>query len=153
MSTVIAADAVAFPITDFMNALVELEESVHDDLVVYRWRPLNIQTPAVYNWIPGGPHTQFAVDTEKDMITVLARIAIQHSDSDQEMAMIESYAASFINRIDPALKRIRPLRTQPVKRAWRANFRLVEDRFNDIPYLAAEFPIEIEMMRTVYANS
>lgn len=155
MSTVQAG---VFPLLEAMDAIVEIEEDVHDNLVVYRWRPpgppqLEMGGGAIYNWVPGGPHEIFSVDTWKDFITLQVRVGVRHTDSNDEMRLVELFGSLLVHKLDFALHRIWPMGHPVIKKARRTGFRLVEDTFGDVTVLAVECPVEIEFHRIIPANS
>ena len=146
-----------FPITEMMDRLMDIEENVHEKLVVYRYRPfgppqLESGGGAIYNLFRGGPHEVWSTETWKDRLTVLVRLGIRHTDSNDEMRMVELFGALLVHQIDFALHRMHPL-GPVVKRAHRTGFRMLEDTFGETPVLAVECPIEVEFHRLIPANS
>jgi hypothetical protein len=146
-----------FPLTPIMDALEAVERDVHPDAIVYRWRPnapqLENGVCIIYNQVGETPHRHADIYHEQDDLTILARVGVRHSDVPDEMAMVETFATAFIQKMDPALKRIHPLGTAKVLKASRPSFRMLEDEFNDIPVLAIEFPLVFTIHRLVVPNS
>lgn len=133
-----------------MTNLFELEQNVHTDLRVYRWRPRVPDLPCLWNWIPDAPFEQRDTGRFRDNVTILAQIGIRHTDIDEEMAALEEYADAFRYLVDPALNSHRPLGGQ---RAWRMNMRLLGMDFGAgegaIPVLVVEFPIQVQLDRMI----
>ena len=156
MSIITAPNPIFFPFTEIMNALVQVGKDASDKLIVYRWRPtqpqLEVGTGTLYHMLGDSPHTPADIYHEQDDLLINARIGIRHSDVDDEMAMLELLTSEYINKIDPALKRIRPLGTMAVKKAWRLNMRMLEDDFGGIPVLCMEFPLTFTIHREILPN-
>jgi len=133
-----------------MTHLIALEEKVHDDLHVYRWRPRVPDLPCLWNWIPDAPFEQRDTGRFRDNVTITAQIGIRHSDVDEEMAALEEYADAFRFLIDPALHTIHPL---GAKWAKRQTMRLLGVTFGEgegaIPVLVIEFPILVQLDRMI----
>ena len=138
-----------------MDNLVALEETVHPDLIVYRWRPREFPQldsgGAIYNWIGADTFQVFDVAHWKDIVQIVVRAGIRHTDVNDEMAQIEVYADAFRDVIDGALWRNQPL-GGAAKKGARTGMRLTEDTFNTIPVLAIEFTLEFELLRTIPAR-
>lgn len=129
-----------------MDKLVELEQDVHSDLRVYRYRPRTPDLPCLWNWIQSAPFELMDQQRFRDNITVLTQIGIAHTDVDEEMAKLEEYADAFRTVIDPALHTIRPL---GAKWAKRDDMRMVSVDFGELGVLAVEFPILIQLDRQI----
>jgi len=131
----------------FMSELVALERTVHDDLRVYRWRPIGVpELPALYNWMPTSTFVQKDLARWADNPRVLVRIAIAHSEIDEDMASLEDYADHFRAVTDAEFQHGNPL-NGTCRRAERVGMNTVLDRFNDIDLLCIEFPIQAEIHR------
>jgi len=154
--SVLAANPIVFPFKEVMNALVAIGKDVSERVVVYRWRPVTPQLEngraALYHMIDESPHTPYDIYHEQDDLRINARIGIRHSDVDDEMALLEFFTSEYLNKMDPALKRIRPLGVPAVKKAWRPTMRMLEDEFNGVPVLAMEFPLIFTIHREILAN-
>jgi hypothetical protein len=154
--SVLAANPIVFPFTEIMNSLVTIGKDISERLVVYRWRPVTPQLEtgrgALYHMVDETPHTPYDIYHEQDDLRILARIGIRHSDVDDEMALLEVFTSAYLNKMDPQLKRIRPLGVPAVKKAWRPTMRMLEDEFNGIPVLAMEFPLIFTIHREILAN-
>lgn len=148
------ASPLKFPFTEIMDSLVRVGKEIGEErLIVYRWRPNQIQLESgkgsLYHSIGETPHTPADIYHDQDDLLITARIGMRHSDVEDEMALLEVLVSEYITRIDPALKRIRPLGTVSVKRAWRTSMRMLEDEFNGIPVLAVEFPLTFTIHRMI----
>lgn len=154
--SVLAANPVVFPFTEIVNGLMVIANDVDERVIVYRWRPtkpqLEVGHAILYHMIDETPHTPADIYHEQDDLRINARIGIRHSDVDDEMAMLELFTSKYLNRIDPALKRIRPSGIPAVKKAWRPSMRMLEDEFNGVPVLAMEFPLVFTIHREILAN-
>lgn len=133
-----------------MDNLVELENEIHDDLVVYRWRPQDVPQldsgGALWNWLGRTSNQNIDTATWRDPLNIIVRIGIRHTDLEEDMALIEDYADAFILKVDPVLNSLRPL---GVRRAVRNDMGMVEDSFNAIPVMAVEFTLTIERDRHI----
>lgn len=154
--SVLAANPVVFPFTEIMNGLMVIANDVDERVIAYRWRPIKPQLETghavLYHMIGDTPHANYDIYHEQDDLLINARIGIRHSDVDDEMAMLEQFTAVYVNRIDPALKRIRPAGIPAVKKAWRVSMRMLEDEFNGVPVLCMEFPLVFTIHREILPN-
>jgi len=146
-----------FPFKPIMDSLVGVARLIGQErLIVYRWRPLQIQVEngkgSLYHQLGESPHTPYDVYHEADDLIINARLAIKHTEVDDEMALLEVLASEYISRIDPALKRIRPMGAIQVKKAWRVTMRMVPEDFNGVEVLALEFPLVFTIHRQVVPN-
>lgn len=147
-----------------MNGIVLLEQAINDGidtynsdngatwdtLRVYRWRPRKIEVPAIYNWIPAeAPFEQRDLARWRDTITINVRVALDFSDTIEDMGALEFYADMFRYVVDGALDQNRPLSGASYV-ALRRGMRLVSDNFDQIDYLCAEFLIEAWLDRRVH---
>lgn len=144
-------------LTEIMDALVELESRVHDDLIVHRWRPNG--TPqldsggALWNWLGNTPNQVIDTGTWRDPLTITASIGIRHTSNDEDMARIEKYADAFILTVDPEFDQVRPL-GGATRRATRENMQMTEAQFEDgIPIMVVQFVLTIERDRHVTSRS
>lgn len=137
---------------DFMDAWVGLEQTVHPDLRVYRWRPSMMpELPALYNWMTDAPHeVRGTGGLVRDTITLLCRIAIRHTDVDEQMAVIEIFADAFRNVVDTALRfpSQSPL-TGIALSADRTGMRTVLDTFNETDVMCIEFSVQAKLDRVL----
>jgi hypothetical protein len=132
-----------------MDALVDLEETVHPDLRVYRWRPRGQpQTPCVYNWIDPTDFEQKDLANFQDTFELRCFVAIEHGDDEQEMASVEAYADAFRFTIDPALHRNPPL-DGACNWAQRKRLYMAIDKFNQVDLQAIVFPVEVRLNRII----
>lgn len=156
-SLITEANPVVFPFTEIMDGIVKIAKDVDERVIVYRWRPLKPQlepgTCSLYHMLGQTPHTPADIYHEQDDLLINARIGIRHSDVDDEMAMLERFTSAYLNKMDPQLKRIRPLGIGAVKKAWRPSMRMLEDEFNGVPVLAMEFPLTFTIHREILANT
>lgn len=158
MSTMtLPAEQTLFPFKAIMSALVAVAQTIGENrLIVYRWRPLAIQLEngkgSLYHTLGETPHRPYDVYHEEDDLIINARIAIKHTEVPDEMALLEDLASMYISRIDPALKRIRPLGAMQVKKAWRVSMRMVPDEFDGVDALVLEFPLVFTIHRQVVPN-
>lgn len=132
----------------FMDALVAVEETVHPDLRVYRWRPRTIELPAIYNWVPDAPFEQRDLTRFRDTLTVLSRVAVRHSDVDDEMVKVEEYADAFRERLDAEFHQNQPLEGAAT-RVIRTGMGTVLDTFNEIDVLCVEFRSQAQLDRLI----
>lgn len=144
-------------LTQIMDRLVELENTIHDDLVVYRWRPSG--TPqldsggSLWNWLGTTPNQVIDTGTWRDPLTVIATVGIRHTDNDEDMARIEEYADAFILTVDPEFDHVRPL-GGATRRATRENMQMAEVQFEEgISVLAIQFVLTIERDRHITSKS
>lgn len=101
-----------------MDALVPLEQvaataigtqlTTGSQVRVYRWQPRSVQVPAIFNWIATAPFEQRDQVRYRDNVQVLARCAIAHTDSDEEMADIEVLADVLRDIIDTEFNKQQP---------------------------------------------
>lgn len=134
----------------FMDALVGLEATVDPNLCVYRWRPTNVEVPAIYNWINPSPADIPAIGIVHDRLMISVRILVAASDLDEQTAAIETYYDEARDVIDADL--IRP--AESVLRAaahetQRTTTRSVTDIFNDITYLGLELVLQVDLRRNL----
>jgi hypothetical protein len=155
--SVLEANPIVFPFAEIMNAVVSIGRDVSERLVVYRWRPHTPQLEngggALYHMLGDTPHTPADIYHDQDDLLINARIGIRHSDVDDEMKVLELFTSAYVNKMDPQLKRIRPLGVPAVKKAWRPTMRMLEDEFNGVPVLAVEFPLTFTIHREILANT
>ena len=94
-----------------IDGLYDLEQDVHPDLSVDRWRRSDLpDLPAIWNWVPSPSELELTDQAQhRDTFNVSAYIGVRHSDSDEEMGAIELYADAFMAAVDPALHSRPPL--------------------------------------------
>lgn len=131
-----------------MDALFALEQTVHDDLKVYRWRPrAKPELPALWNWAPQtADFEQRDQAQHRDVFRISAYIGIHHSDSDEEMAALETYGDAFRAVVDPDFNRNEPL-DGAVVWAKRSGQVPVLDEFPNQSVLCLELPMEFWVHR------
>lgn len=131
---------------------VELDDPSYDSiekLRVYEWRPQTIQLPAIYNWTGAtSPYERRTVAHGRDELSLLIRVVVRHTDSAVEMRRLTSYIDALRHVVDRELAHGQPLGGYPQK-ADRTGMRLIEDKFNQVVALGAEFPISVSMDRVV----
>lgn len=134
-------------LSETMDLLVELENTVHADLTVVRWRPrANIELPALYNWFDPSEAEFKDQAKRRDTLRLVAIVAVEHSDDDEEMAKVEVYADAFRQTIDAAFnERGGPL--SGARRAERNNMQLLVDDFAGVNALCIGFELEIWLDR------
>ncbi len=146
--------------TDFMSALEALHQQVQAALVgqlplrVYRWRPVMIpELPAIYPWISQSPFEVKATSgLVEDTVNVRARVAAAHVDGVQDGATLELIIDAYRLVVDTAL--YLPTRSPfagVAKVVDRTGMQNVVDRFNDIPVLCMEFPLQAQLSRILIA--
>ena len=132
-------------LTELMKELVTLEETVHEDLRVYEWRPGQIETPALYNVITDG-NTE-VISTRpliRDGVTIGPRVVVRANEERWER--LAEYADAFREIMDVPLMDRPPL-NGAAYRAERLGLRNIVDEWDDIPYLGIEFPILFQLDR------
>lgn len=145
MSTVVDPLVAVQSLRSIMDNIVAMEELVHDDLLVYRWRPPGPpqmeRGGAIWNWIGRAPNEKIDTATWRDTFPIIVRLGIRHSDQAYDMDKFETYCDAFTLRCDAMLDSMRPLAG---RRAKRLDMGMVEDAFNEIPVMAMEFVLAIE---------
>jgi len=136
-------------LTSFLDALTALEQTVdRGNLRVYRWRPAQIETPAVYNWLLPSPSEIPAAQIVTDTLNFAVRVVVPTSDIEQEASTVEAYFDKVRDTLDADL--IEPskstLRTAAY-RSKRTTSRTLTDGFNEIPFMALELVIQTEFRR------
>lgn len=131
-----------------MDALVPLEATINPALTVSRWRPVNINPPALYNWIVPSPVDIPAIGVVRDQVNLSVRIIVAASDVDEQAAAIEGFWDQARDIIDADL--VEP--SQSVLRTAahmcrRTTMRNITDVFNEIPYLGLELVLQCELRR------
>lgn len=135
----------------FMTALTGLETGISPDLRVYRWRPVLMpEVPAVYHWLSTSPADIPATHSARDTLNLAVRIAVRHTDSDEEMAKVEAYYDQARDVLDhdfstPSTSVLRPACLW----AKRTTSRTALDTFNDVDVLILELGIQAELRRTI----
>lgn len=135
-----------------MDALVAVENTVHADLRVYRWRPLQVELPALFNLLGESPAAIRDQVTHRETVHVIARIAIRPTDADEEMARLETYIDAFRSVVDRALYRQDPL-AGTLRMAKRTGLNGTVDQFGQAPVLCADFPLEFQLDRRITPGS
>lgn len=133
----------------FMDALVGLEESADSEhLTVYRWRPVQIETPAVYNWILPSPSDIPATTVVVDTMNFAVRVVVDSSDIDEEELSAEGYFDVVRDTLDRDLivpsKSVLNVASHETRRT---TTRTLTDAFNEIPYLALELVLQAKFRR------
>lgn len=126
----------------------EIEAQGHKRLRVYRWRPNRIELPAIYHWLaPGGsPGEKHTVAHRRDTLNLLQRVAVRHTDVNEEMAQLETYSDIAVDLLDRRLDSHAPLGGH---RANRQSMATVLDTFNDVDVLCMEYVINAEFDRVI----
>lgn len=146
-----------FPFKVIMDAVTGVARQIGQErLIVYRWRPNALQLEngkgSLYHTLGETPHTPADIYHEEDNLVINARLAVKKTDVPDEMGLLEVLASEYISRIDPALKRIRPLGAFQIKKAWRVSMRMVNDEFDGVDPLILEFPLVFTIHRQVIPN-
>lgn len=132
----------------FMDAVVTLEREVHEDLPVFRWRPLSADLPMIYNGLGDSPFEYFSQAHARDRVMLLPRIAVRHTDSADDHRQLEVYADAFRAVVDAALNANPPF-DGAADRAQRTGMRVTFDSFDRGPALVMEFQIEAWLDRVL----
>lgn len=122
------------------------EQAAVPFLRVYRWRPVVAELPAIYNWL--APTSAEGLDTHHDRETlrITTRIALQHADSDAQMALLERLSDEFRRIWDAACKQHQPF---GAFKARRQSMGTVWDEFNESPVLCIEFVTEFQINKLI----
>lgn len=140
-------------LTDLMTGLVALEDTVSaavPDLPPLRVYPLEpdglIELPAIYNRFPDSDYEILDVaGSKQDTVTVIARVAVRHTDAREDFVRLLAYADAFIDTVDPSL------RTTELSAACqehrRTGMRNRVDMVGEIPVICFEFPIWVRLVR------
>ena len=131
---------------DLMDNWCELLENVHPDLRVYRWRPRVPDDPCIWNWLNDGRLTQVDTTRQRDSFAISTMVVIKHTDAEDEMIKLEEYVDAFRDVVDSALYSKLPL---GAKWAMRETTRFRAVTFNQVSYLAAEFPMVFQVDRHI----
>lgn len=127
---------------DLMDQIEALERAVSDEVRVYRWRPSgSLQAPAIYNHLL--PNRTDVTDPcrVRDEIHLAVRLAVSNTDPEQHMGQLENYADLFRATFDPVLQgHGRPFGLTTARRIAMGT---VLDEFNQVPYIAIEFRLEL----------
>lgn len=135
-----------------MDALYALEQTVHTDLVTYRWRPQSTpDLPAIWNWLLRAPKTDTSTIGVRDTLHLLAVIGIRHTNVDEQMADVETYGDAFRAVVDPAMMTNQPLSGAATK-ATRSEMRNSLDEFGPTGVFCVEFELHIQLDRIVHPN-
>jgi hypothetical protein len=134
---------------ELMDALYGLEQTVHERLTVYRWRPVQFpQVPALWNWPSTdlSPVEKTDIANHRDRVEISAYIGVKPSDSKEEMRQFEQYVDAARAVIDPGFNKNGPL-DGVATRAFRRGFRPVLDDFSGKQVLCIELPLELHLNR------
>ena len=135
-------------LADLFTALHTLNQTVHADLVAYRVRPdVAPDLPAIWNWLPDSDFKVSSTEHGTDDLTIAVRIGLNHRDAEERLDDLLTYADAFVAVYDRALWNDPP--SGFGQQARRRGMRMVQDRFGDISVLAIEFPINVELLRTI----
>ena len=117
----------------------------------YRWRPVNPELPALYNWMAPSPFEWKDTHHGEDLLNLSAFIVVRRTDVSEHMALLEGYVDVFREVVDPALRQNQPLNGTAT---WvdRLTMQPVEVQFNDVPAIGFEFGITARMRRQVRDN-
>ena len=129
-----------------MDNWVALLGNVHHDLRVYRWRPRNPDVPCIWNWLVDGPLQQIDTTRQRDSFAISSFVVVRHTDAEDEMEKLETYTDAFREVVDTALYSKLPL---GAKWAMRQTTRFRAQRFNQVDYLSAEFPMVFQVDRHI----
>jgi hypothetical protein len=133
-----------------MDELIRLEETVHEDLRIYRWQPPDlVDPPALFNWMGESPFEIRDQARWRDNISIMARIAVRHGE--QDMEDLETFSDAFRDVMDDALYNWTPLGARATW-AERSSMRMISIEFNGIPFLAVEFPLSFRLDRRIEPN-
>lgn len=144
----------------FMNELTELEGGLNTyiagmatsdkppSLQLLRWRRTSIEPPSLYHQIVGSDSGLVDPARLRDTITVSTRIAVAIGDDGYESDwLLEQYIDIYRTVMDPPLHEVgRPL-DEAATFANRTTMRTLIDTFNDVPFLAVEFLLGVQLNR------
>lgn len=128
-----------------------------EELRVYDWRPRGaVELPALYLWMGNSPYAVQDMATGQDSVLLLPRIGIRHTDVDEEMALLTKLVDSYMYVVDVALweaqnDRSKTLLDGVALRAVRGGMRPIGDTFGEIPVLAMELPLTVDLNRRIRA--
>ena len=133
-----------------VKELADLERTVHPDLRVYEWRPIDPDLPAIFNWL--APST-FEIRDQmrwRDGVVIIASIAVNHSE--QDMEELVDYADAFRDVIDDALYNFHPTGGKSIW-AERTGMNMAQFEFNAVTAIGIEFPLLFRLDRRIEPNS
>lgn len=137
-------------LAQLIKELVEIEKTVHDDLRVYDWQPIEPELPAIFNWL--APST-FEIRDQmrwRDGVVIIARVAVDHNDDD--MHRLVDYADAFRDVIDDALYNFHPVGGKAIW-AERTGMNMAQFEFNAVTALGIEFPLLFRLDRRIEPNA
>jgi hypothetical protein len=138
--------------TEYEKLLQTIADACGDDMVVRRWKPLNlVDAPMVYNWLPDAPFEQRDLQRWRDTLQLLTRISIPGSDVETKTARFERYADKFREIADPLFDQNQPLNGS-CYRIKRTGMSTVADTFNEISVFAIQFRVEVWLDRHIHGN-
>jgi len=137
---------------NYMQLLDQVAVTCGDDMVVRRWRPINlVDLPAIYNWMPQALFEQRDLSRWRDIPTIFTRVGIGGTDVETRMERLEDYADIFREIVDPAFDQPQPLNGSCYK-VFRTGMSTVADTFNEArTVLAIQFPITVWLDRHIHA--
>lgn len=132
-----------------IDALAELERTIHPTLHVYRWWRPDMRLPAVWNWLTPGDVERPDNCRVRDVVRVTVSLGVHpHAIAGEgDMLELEAYADLAVPILDAELYgAARPLGQRIARRR---GFQTVADKLGDAPILALEIPLEVQIDRTV----
>lgn len=139
-------------LAELIKELVLLEKTVHPDLRVYDWQPVDPELPAIFNWL--APST-FEIRDQmrwRDSVVIIARLAVDHSDEGEDMRSLVEYADAFRDVIDDALYNFHPVGGKAIW-ADRTGMNMAQFEFNAVTALGIEFPLQFRLDRRIEPNA
>lgn len=87
-----------------MDQWTALLRQVDRGLEVYQWKPATMpQTPCLWNWMLPSPYTVRDVAHSRDTYNIETSLALEHTDTADEMAKLAYYVDRFRAVVDPVL--------------------------------------------------
>lgn len=123
-----------------------------DEIVVYRWRPRQVDPPCLYHMVASAPFEQRDQARWRDTLNLLARLAMPMTNDEEEMEALEVYSDAFREVMDPVLSKTGNPMGGAATWADRTDMRSVVDDFNDVPYLCMEFLLSFRLDRRIDPN-
>lgn len=134
----------------FMAALKDLHDTIDPGLRAYTIRPRGqIDAPAIYPLIPEGTFDRLDTERGQDELSIVVRLAVKRTDPDEEADELLRLTDLYLETVDPVLWNDPPGGADECKRL---GMRTALEAFNEIAYLAIEFPIRVRLTRGLHPN-